>query len=108
MKYDYEIIDGTMTVKLCGEMDHHSAKTLRTEIDAIIEVSRPLSLILDASKINFCDSSGLGFIMGRYKKITTYGGTLILKNPSISTQKILIIAGMDKLIKTEFTRSVNI
>lgn len=99
LNFKYEIKSGKMYVTLSGEMDHHSAKTLRNSIDSLIDYYTPDVMYLDSASITFCDSSGLGFLMGRYKKLNTYGGNLIICNPSCSVKKILNLTGMDKLLK---------
>jgi stage II sporulation protein AA (anti-sigma F factor antagonist) len=106
MRFKLDTENGIMDIKLFGEMDHHSAKSVREEVDAAITFENPMILRLDLSQINFCDSSGLGFIMGRYRRMQSIGGNLILINPSEPTQRILKIAGLDKLIKTEITRGM--
>ena len=54
----------TLTAALHGEIDHHSAKTARTQLDLLIERENPTVLRLQLADVGFCDSSGLGFIMG--------------------------------------------
>ncbi len=104
MEFKLETQNGIMDLKLYGEMDHHSAKSAREEIDAAINFENPMILRLDLSQINFCDSSGLGFIMGRFRRMKVIGGVLKLINPSESTQRILKLAGLDKEIRTEITK----
>ena len=84
-----------------GEIDHHNAKVARDELDKIIENEQPIVFYLDLSQVSFCDSSGLGLIMGRMRKCQTVGSVLVIKNPSIASKKILEIAGMDKILKIE-------
>lgn len=98
MNIIYNHSNEALTVKLCGEIDHHGAKSAREEIDAAIKSSPPQKLIMDLSSITFCDSSGLGLIMGRYKTIKEYGGELIIKNPSDSPRKMILLSGLDRLI----------
>lgn len=84
-----------------GEVDHHNAKSARESLDKIIESSQPIRFALDLSGVTFCDSSGLGLVMGRMKKCASVGSTMVVKNPSVAAYKILEIAGMDKIIKIE-------
>ena len=67
----------TLTAALHGEIDHHSAKTARTQLDLLIERENPKVLRMELADIGFCDSSGLGFIMGRLKKMNELGGELM-------------------------------
>lgn len=43
------------------------------------------------------DSSGIGLVMGRYKLINSYGGSLNIINASERIKKMMYMAGMDKL-----------
>lgn len=86
---------------IMGEVDHHNAKEARERLDKIIEAEMPITFGLDLSGVTFCDSSGLGLVMGRMRKCSAVGSTLIIKNPSAAAHKILEIAGMDKILKIE-------
>lgn len=84
-----------------GEIDHHNAKAAREQLDKIIDREQPVTFGLDLSGVTFCDSSGLGLVMGRSRKCITVGSTLVIKNPSAAAYRILEIAGMDKILKIE-------
>ena len=49
------------------------------------------------------DSSGLGFIMGRYALVSKLGGTLALLNPNARVSRILSLSALERIIKTERT-----
>lgn len=93
--------EDTLTAELEGEIDHHCAKGIREQIDLEIDTLTPKNLILDFSGITFMDSSGIGLIMGRYKKLRSISGNLKIKNPSPNTLRVLRLAGMDRLAKIE-------
>lgn len=99
--FTYEMRDDVLEVKLTGEIDHHSALHVRSDIDGLIFECRPQRVILDLSEISFMDSSGLGLIMGRYSLIKDLGGTLSLRSPTVAVMKILTLAGMERMIKIE-------
>ncbi len=92
--------DGTVAF-IHGEIDHHNAKKARERLDGIIEADAPVCFGLDLSGVTFCDSSGLGLVMGRMRKCQTMGCNMVIKNPSDAARKILEIAGMDKILKIE-------
>ena len=50
-----------------GQLDAFSEKQFKTYITNIIEKD-PLSLVIDLSKIDFLDSSGLGALVQTYKE----------------------------------------
>lgn len=93
--------DGVLTVSLSGELDHHGAARARQQIDALIDKELPKKLCLQLADIRFCDSSGLGLIMGRYKKAKSIGADIAVSSPSREVEKIMRLAGLDKLIKIE-------
>lgn len=62
--------DGNIVLKITGDIDECSVKTLRADVDEIIDTSaRIRSLTLDMSGVTFVDSTGLGFVFGRYKNL---------------------------------------
>lgn len=97
----YKIDGGILEITLLGEIDHHNAVELRGEVDKLIRKHKPGTLFLNLGKIDFMDSSGLGFIMGRMSLMEKTGGTLIIKSPSRSVQKICRLAGLERLVKIE-------
>lgn len=100
-KFTYKIEDSVLEVKLRGEIDHHNAVNVRSDIDGLIFDLRPKKVVLDLSEISFMDSSGLGLIMGRYALIKDLGGTLSLRAPTVAVMKILSLAGMDRMVKID-------
>lgn len=86
-----------LTVWLSGELDHHSARLMREQIDAAVERTKPEHLCLDFSDVGFMDSSGIGLIMGRYRLMQLYNGKLEVTGTSERIQKVIRLAGLDKL-----------
>ena len=93
--------NGRLTVLVRGEMDHHSAKGIREEIDHAMYLYRPETLALDLSGVDFMDSSGLGLILGRYTKLNALGGKLVIVKPTKEIKKLLQLAGADRLFPIE-------
>ena len=93
-----------ITLKILGEVDHHSALPLRRAVDEMLVSKRPQTLVIDLSAVDFMYSSGLGFIMGRYTLMEKLGGRTVLRDPSEKTKKILSLAGIERIIKIERTK----
>ena len=91
-----------LSVHVRGEIDHHTASSIRQGIDATLFEKRPAKLILDLSAVSFMDSSGLGLIMGRYSVMKELGGEMVVWNPSPETRAILMLAGMERLVRIEY------
>lgn len=90
-----------LTVRIRGEIDHHTAVTVRNGIDAAIFERRPRRLIMDMSGVTFMDSSGLGLIMGRYTVMKELGGDVVVYNPGSEIQRILNLAGLERVVRVE-------
>jgi stage II sporulation protein AA (anti-sigma F factor antagonist) len=86
---------------LSGEIDHHSAKSIREEIDKSIESSKPAQLTLDFKNVTFMDSSGIGLVMGRYRLMQMINGKVTVKNASLHIRKVMRLAGLDRLADLE-------
>ena len=67
-----------LIVRLAGELDHHHAEKVRASIEAELEKGEFRHLVLNLARLEFMDSSGLGVILGRYKKVSQLGGKMIL------------------------------
>ncbi len=90
-----------LTAYLMGEIDHHSAREIREEIDQAAERSRPATLVLDFRDVTFMDSSGIGLVMGRYSLMQELGGELRVVNLTGHIRKVMRLAGLDKLAVIE-------
>ena len=99
--FDAEYRSGMLAVKILGEIDHHSALGMRQGIDELISEKRPEKLILDLSRVDFMDSSGLGLILGRYSAVKKIGGEMVVINPNKGVMKILKLAGVERIIRIE-------
>ncbi|MBR6593840.1 MAG: anti-sigma factor antagonist [Clostridia bacterium] len=106
MEYKVNREGGVLTLSLTGELDHHGAASARTSLDREIRLAAPKKVVLELSQVHFCDSSGLGLIMGRYRCATAAGAAFAVKDPSPAVERIMALAGLGKIIKTE--RSVKI
>ena len=100
-QYETQYCDGVLEIRLCGEIDHHSAVNVRVALDEEIVRLRPHKAVLDLGLIEFMDSSGLGLIMGRYALMQKLGGTLTVRHPNERIMKIFELAGLGRLIAIE-------
>jgi len=88
-----------LTIKLKGELDHHSADDARILIDEKIKNENFNKLVIDFKGLDFIDSSGIGFIIGRYKVIRKRNGVIEIVNAGKKIRKILDMSGIGKIIK---------
>ncbi len=88
-----------VTVSVSGEIDHHNAAVIRYEADEAIQASLSPNVRIDFGDVTFMDSSGIGFVMGRYRVVQSYGGNLEVVNLSERIYSMMKLAGLDKLVK---------
>lgn len=91
---------GKLIVSLIGELDHHSAEEVRVKIDDRIERDNIQKVILDFRGVSFMDSSGIGVVIGRYKKIESRRGKVCVADVNKSVDKVFKLAGLYKLIES--------
>ena len=101
--YNAEYESGVLLIRVGDEIDHHSAKYVREEIDRDLFYYRPATLILELGGVCFMDSSGLGLILGRYTKIKELGGSMRLLNPTKEVIRLLDLAGAKKLFPIDYS-----
>lgn len=66
-------------------------------IDTMLERNHPDTLILDFREVTFMDSSGIGLVMGRYRLIREWNGSVEIHNPAPSIKKVMRLAGLDRI-----------
>ena len=86
-----------ITAWLSGELDHHTARVMREQIDAAVGRSPAKLLRLDFSGVGFMDSSGIGLVMGRYRLMQSRGGRLLVVGVSDRLLRVMRLAGLERL-----------
>lgn len=98
MHVDFYTLKEYLVIKLFGELDHHNAMEIRTKIDDKIDRERMYKIIMDFREVSFMDSSGLGMLINRYKKVTDLGGEIFIVNTNERVEKIFAVSGIYKII----------
>lgn len=88
-----------LLVKVKGELDHHIAEKIKGLVDDKMRSTNAVNIIFDFSELSFMDSSGIGVIMGRYKKVRTLGGRVIVFGVDAGILRIMEMSGLSKIIK---------
>ena len=87
-----------VTIGINGEIDHHNAAILRMESDEVIQGTLAPNVRLDFRNVTFMDSSAIGFVLGRYKIVNSYGGNVEVTNLSRRQYSMMKLAGLEKLV----------
>jgi anti-sigma B factor antagonist len=78
-----------------GESAHFFAQTLERALK-----DDKGHVLIDFSKINFIDSTGIGELVGYIGRFKSYNRELVLINPSDRIRNLLKVAHLDKLFPT--------
>lgn len=96
---EYEVINQCLVIKLHKELDHHSSLSIREKTDKLLDRGMIKNIIFDFQEANFMDSSGIGVIMGRYKRVLFTGGKVAVTNVSDTIDRVLKLSGLYKIIE---------
>lgn len=89
------VVDGDcMVLRLTEDLDHHLTEKIRDSIDRMIVERRIRNIVIDFTGTGFMDSSGIGFIMGRYKRIAPWSGTIYVVGLGPALERIFKISGL--------------
>jgi|GEM_PF-4895372 len=72
MEEEFKVIDNYLMVRMPAEVDHHASEYIGRTADRYILKEGVGNVVFDFEKTRFMDSSGIGIIIGRYKKITCW------------------------------------
>ena len=97
--FSYEVRRNTLTVWLSGELDDRAAGRLRREIDGLIDEARVRRLVFDVSGLEFMDSSGIGLIIGRYKRVSKRGGSVAVTGQDRRIDKLFQMSGVYQVVE---------
>jgi stage II sporulation protein AA (anti-sigma F factor antagonist) len=93
-------------VAVKGDLDLKTAGPLRDALDKLMDRYRDRNLVLDLSEVGFVDSSGLGVILGRYRRLEEQGRAIALTGVRPQVRSVLELAGVESIINiTDAIRS---
>lgn len=94
MEIKNRIYESTLYVILSGELDEHSAYQTRISLDDIFSKPNFNQVIIDLSELDFMDSTGIGVLVGRYKKLKEKNIPIFICNPSNHAERIFKMTGL--------------
>ncbi len=99
MNIKYKVSRGGLYIYFEGELDEHYSKFAREQIDELIENNTNVrSVVFNMRGLSFMDSTGIGMLIGRYKKLKSLKIPLYIENPSFSADKVFSAGGIYTLI----------
>lgn len=90
-----------LTALVAGELDHHEAKAVMSELNRRIDLGQPRQLTLDLSGLTFTDSSGIAVLLRAHRRMGQVQGAMRVVNTPAQAEKVFKAAGLEKIIKFE-------
>ena len=101
MFVNYEINQKTLEIFFEEEIDHHTCLKLAITIDDSIKKFMPNLVTFNFENVSFMDSSGIGMLIGRYRKIMRNGGNAVVMNLRPELRRIFEMSGIFKIMHEE-------
>ena len=89
-------------VAVAGELDHHTADLLREPLDECLAKGFN-RLVVDCSRLEFCDSTGLNVLLGARLKAEAAGGGVHLAGMQPVVARVFEITGADAVFTVHDT-----
>lgn len=99
MIHEYDNERKRLKILFDEDIDVDSCKVLRTIVDGYIMKYSPNTCELNMMNVSFMDSSGLGFVVGRYNLANLLNCKLIITNANASINKMLQLYEKTRNIK---------
>ncbi len=96
---NYELHQNCLVIYVTDDLDHHTVMKLREYSDRLIQAGNMKHVIFDFTGVGFMDSSGIGLIMGRYKKVMFLGGRAAVTNVGEAVNRIFSLSGLYQIIE---------
>lgn len=95
MQIKTKVHNYSLYILLIGELDEANAPYVRTTLDRVLETEKQFNkVMIDLSQLEFMDSTGIGVMLGRYKKLQTRNIPIYIINPSRQAEKIFQMSGL--------------
>ena len=94
MDIKYRLENDILYVMLSGELDEYSATYIRDCLDKAFDSNNFESVVFELSSLEFMDSTGIGVLIGRYKKLKKRNKSIYIANPTRTIEKIFNMSGI--------------
>lgn len=84
-------------IRFDGELDQKNVENLRYKMIELIDKYHIKHLVFNFKKLLFMDSSGIGFIIGRYNTIKKNNGSIILCNLNEQIKRLVMLSGLSRI-----------
>ena len=90
--------DNCLYIIMPGEVDQYFCEKMRAGTDEFLRDPLVDTVVFDFTNVRMMDSSGIGFIAGRYQKISCVGGKTVILNATDRIKKIIVMSGLKQMV----------
>ena len=84
---------------LSGELDEHYAKGAKDYMETVLGKNpRIKKVVFNMQDLEFMDSTGVGMLLGRYKRLKKTGVQCFIESPKVNVEKVLQISGIYEIM----------
>lgn len=95
MEIKHRKTNKSLTLYIYGDLDECTALKAKDLLDNIIMNNLNVKeVIFDFSGVSFMDSTGIGLLIGRYKKLKQFNIPAYISGVSVAGEKVLQLAGI--------------
>lgn len=98
MQIKNRLYNNTLYISLSGELDEMCANFTRSELDTLLGTTTAKQIVIDLSELEFMDSTGIGVLIGRYKKMKANNIPIFICNPNKHIEKIFQMTGLYEIM----------
>ena len=91
---EFQQIGPNLVVRLRGELDLVAAAEFRRRVDDLLDRRKVTNLFINLEGTTFVDSSFLGALLGRYRRIHQAGGRMGLVRPPATIRPTPELSGL--------------
>lgn len=93
--------NGTLMIRLSGELDHCEAASAMSAITSAVEEYLPRQCVLDFTDLSFMDSSGIAVLVKAERLLRRFGGGVSVQNANAQVGRVLELADLSGMIKDQ-------
>ncbi|MGE5541800.1 MAG: anti-sigma F factor antagonist [Bacillota bacterium] len=93
-----EIVGSVLVVRVDGELDLSTAPQFRAGVEHALDRTMARDLVVNMRSVHFVDSSGLGAILGRYRRVSQAGGRMALCGVMGRVKPVLELSGLKRIM----------
>jgi anti-sigma B factor antagonist len=90
--------DGVTVVTVTGDVDVATCAALRDSLLQVIAGENFRGLVVNLAGVSFIDSTGIGVLVGVWRRTKATDGDLALASPSRQAQSVLDATGLTKVL----------